>query len=74
MSEWFSVDERLPEEIGDYLVFFSYYDPSELNWSHVDISAFEKGQFTDSESGAKITHWMPLPDTPAWPPKQKDAK
>lgn len=60
VSEWVSVDERLPEYVGDYLVvldgtremavlFFDKWPPS---WTD------------DDDTEYKVTHWMPTPFRP----------
>ena len=57
-SEWISVDERLPERSGKYLVatfdrrvgignLIDYYCDGDLSFDNY-----------------KITHWMPLPEAP----------
>ena len=66
-SEWISVDERLPDKFGKYLVYRkSHYA------SYVDILAYDTNRsvwyFFDSEWGDcevdNVTHWMPLPEAP----------
>ena len=61
MSEWVSVQERLPD-YGDLVVIwwrgdyeFAFYDPALL----FDIA----GHGWDKKHEA--THWLPLPDDPA---------
>jgi hypothetical protein len=61
MSEWISVEERLPEESGWYLVnIFVPFDLDFMNLSH-----YSKGYGWNNP--ATVTHWMPLPE----PPKMK---
>lgn len=61
-SEWISIEERLPEESGKYLVciksgnvyqtkFYSYPKDKGGHWGQKD-------------KGKNITHWMPLPEAP----------
>lgn len=65
MADWISVRERLPEQVGDYLVctedaevFVCDYIPSVEFWMCGDeIICF-----------GRITHWMPLPE----PPKEEN--
>ena len=57
-TQWISVKDRLPEEIGVYATLsktynIRYYEC--LNWT---------GNAWDCSFGAKITHWMPLPEPP----------
>ena len=62
---WVSVEERLPEKNGAYLVFIGYGH----NWIWFkDI--FMDGKFmadTCALNGAKVTHWMPIE-----PPKEDE--
>lgn len=59
IPEWISVDERLPEESGSYLVFSrksetvftAHFWKSDSRWANR-----ANGQF--------ITHWMRLPEPP----------
>ena len=64
-SDWISVDERLPNEDGECLVY-------------VDATKFKGGKFIDMEffktsinafcyfmGEAEVTHWMPLPQPPS---------
>ncbi len=68
MSEWISVDERLPDNYEWVLLFFSeaHSDP------YVEIGLFNNGKISyPSSNGVTyehtklITHWMPLPEPPA---------
>ena len=70
-SEWMSVDERLPETEGTYLVwnkeqkkieirFFHRLPPHYPVESHPEIREYF-GNFADYK---RITHWMPLPEAP----------
>lgn len=73
-AEWISVEERLPESEGDFLVwnkeqkrteirFFYRLPPNYPVESHPEIREYF-GNFKDYK---RITHWMPLPE----PPKMK---
>lgn len=53
IQDWISVQDRLPDSNGRYLV----YEP-DLKW--VLVSGFIRGQFTEGSA----THWMPLPSPP----------
>lgn len=68
MKEWFGtwihVSKRIPQSDGDYLVWFNFTDPREVDCSHADVSVFKNGKFPESMSGAVISHWMPLPQPP----------
>ena len=52
--EWISVEDRLPEETGPYLVYRKENPyPTTRIWV---------AEYWDSKT--TITHWMPLPDPP----------
>lgn len=66
-SEWISVDERLPDESGEYLAYTNRGNCSTLSYSarHKMFNAFDclskkfaKGYHID------VTHWMPIPEAP----------
>ena len=74
MSEWISVDERLPNETKDFLVV--------LNGEDIDIRLFNSrnepyqtyqfmldkflfiDNYGDCHTTDRVTHWMPLPEPP----------
>lgn len=70
-QEWISVDERLPEENGRYLVNVNISHLAFENLFMVAIMAYGISHgfylFNDTE---KVTHWMLLPE----PPKMKGGK
>ena len=66
-GEWISVDERLPDESGEYLAYTNRGNCSTLSYSarHKMFNAFDclskkfaKGYHID------VTHWMPIPEAP----------
>lgn len=72
MSEWISVNDRLPKEFEDVLVcaineYGETYEKGEkylaldrmVRWMDKTPTSFR----TDRYYG-KVTHWMPLPDSP----------
>ena len=68
MSEWISVNERLPEEYGRYLIFCDYgkYDmPGGLS-KEMGIFQPSDKSWTSLETGSNncITDWQPLPSNP----------
>lgn len=69
-SEWISVEERLPEEGGTYLVVLKEKHECEKEWNyHVDVASFTFEwdcifHDWDEGQGIEITHWMPLPEPP----------
>lgn len=56
MSDWISVQDRLPDKAGDYLVFC-------CNHNFITISYF-RGKTTWAKGNERITHWMLLPELP----------
>ena len=68
-QEWISVDERLPDKEGPYLVLIVDYLEEErmevmelFKWANCfDWSAHMSSRWKDSNT---ITHWMPLPEAP----------
>lgn len=57
-QEWISVEERLPERTGKYLVFT--YNRRLYIGVFIDHYCDGIAQFDDY----KVTHWMPLPEAP----------
>ena len=60
MSEWISVDDKLPENMNDVLVvislgimFVAWYD-----------SFYENVWMYNGSTLHNVTHWMPLPEPP----------
>ena len=64
-QEWISVEDRLPEENGRYLVFVKVSHQLLENITILSILKYNKGQGFDVYSIAEtVTHWMPLPEAP----------
>lgn len=69
MSEWISVEERLPPETGDYLTWsrHSYWKNQVHVWLDKE-QAWEQEWLRKKRTELKpktwITHWMPLPEPP----------
>lgn len=59
MSEWISIDDRMPDDYQDviatdgYTSNFAYWDAADNYWLYPG----------DSPSGI-VTHWQPLPEPP----------
>ena len=53
-NPWISVEDRLPDEFGDYLVYGEGFIESDYWNSTIDGFAFRDD----------ATHWMPLPTPP----------
>ena len=80
VQEWISVDDRLPQEDGSYLVTINSFNGCkyiDVRWFAKDGEIVDKyelaGQenvwyYYDSEWGYisidSVTHWMPLPTPP----------
>ena len=56
VNQWISVDDRLPEEIGYYLVVIG----NEMLIS-IDIAEYSEGYWHKHD---KVLYWQPLPDYP----------
>lgn len=60
IGEWISVDERLPERDGDYVLV--------TDGTNVDINRFFRnrtmGTFIFGPKCFDVTHWQPLPEPP----------
>ena len=73
VQEWISVEDRLPEEDGVYLVFIGRHQYIDMCWFATDGEYKLGGRkyawyFYNSEFGNvpvdSVSHWMPLPQTP----------
>jgi hypothetical protein len=69
MSEWISVEDRLPpkhkaDKEWSVPVLVYYYDKQD--WMYVSAINFKDKLWYGDNSGANsnITHWMPLPESP----------
>lgn len=66
-QEWISVDERLPEESGKYLVVSNLGNILALYYSerHKLFNSFDSYSTEHAKVFAiAVTHWMPLPEAP----------
>lgn len=75
VQEWISVDDRLPDETGRYLVVKKRIAPDELGGNRTDIVILrffvDDGfrmpthipDWINEEINEEVTHWMPLPST-----------
>ena len=76
VQEWFSVDDRLPDETGRYLAVKKRIAPDELGGSRTDIVILrffvDDGfrmpthipDWINEEINEEVTHWMPMPQPP----------
>jgi len=64
ISEWISVEDRLPEKRGSYLVYSPAYYGMTIMEYYLDMDGYARWWFDDSSPTSGNTHWMPLPDPP----------
>ena len=63
VQEWISVDERLPEEKVNCIVHYKHaYCDNDDYWA-IGI-CFYDGEKFQIDLSYKVTHWMPLPQSP----------
>ena len=60
-SEWISVDERLPEREGKYLV---YTYKGAIKFGEYRSYLVGEGKLCEPQFDYYVTHWMPLPEAP----------
>lgn len=56
-SEWISVEERLPNEDDEVLIYSSYYH-------RIRVGAHLPSYIKYCNNSDRITHWMPLSEAP----------
>ena len=69
VQEWISVDDRLPEKDGQYLIFTTkYFTPDHIDEiDHIDgteISVYSKRFGFLSKNGLHAKYWCELPQPP----------
>ena len=69
MQEWISVDDRLPEKDGQYLIFTTkYFTPDHIDEiDHIDgteISVYSKRFGFLSKNGLHAKYWCEMPQPP----------
>lgn len=70
-QEWISVDERLPEKTGLYLIVWDGSVAAAYRHTHWTLGEFWNNDLDGGISvipDSEVTHWMPLPE----PPKMKE--
>ena len=60
MSEWISVNDRLPDKDGPYWTFNGRDDKPSVIQQRVHMFNSKHGEF----NCYTVTHWMPLPKPP----------
>lgn len=78
MSEWISVEDRLPEMagqnvlvygvnlFGQHHIFMAFQGYGDFNWYTSDVTYMNNRDLGDNRLSTNwdITHWMPLPEPP----------
>jgi hypothetical protein len=62
-QEWISVEDRLPDEDGEYLTWDGLV--CFLIWFNASLGLWNVSEGGDTSSAIRgVTHWMPLPEAP----------
>lgn len=66
MGEWISVEDRLPDVKGEYIVAYHpcWWDNVDYDKTLVGIDSFRGKTTWARRKFQRITHWMPLPEPP----------
>ena len=63
VQEWISVDDRLPEEKANCIVYYQHaYCDNDGYWA-IGMCFYDGEKFR-ADPAYKVTHWMPLPPAP----------
>ena len=74
MSEWISVEERLPEKGQECVIYVDWvdvWDKGSERFTYQEIGVFDGYDRFNHRAHTeldRVTHWMPLPA----PPKEKE--
>ena len=69
MNEWISVDDRLPEIEGHYLVHTPRSFPKNCKLQIGELYSDDNSWYNEADDYLDdVTHWQPLPE----PPKELD--
>ena len=60
VNRWIPCSERMPEQEGFYLVYFTFKDGTHAT----DITYINTAYISTGCLSRSITHWMPLPEPP----------
>ena len=64
-NEWVSVEERLPDTAGEFLVVYHpCYGDKVTSEIRVGIDSFRGKTAWAKRKYQRVTHWMPLPESP----------
>jgi len=63
MGEWISVEDRLPDKKGEYIVAYHpcHWDNVNYDQTLVGIDSFRGKTTWSRHKFQRVTHWMPLP-------------
>jgi hypothetical protein len=61
-AEWISVEERLPEENGVFIV--SLKESGYEYLVYFDVRSYADGEWRNIPDKFTVSHWMPLPEPP----------
>lgn len=66
MSDWISVNERLPDKQGEYLCCYKFKENDDrVFMGTVYYHTYcANPHWNDAGTGLIVTHWMPLPEPP----------
>ena len=66
VPRWISVEERLPEEDGEYLVLKVHNYRKDDGWMAQEVALFLRARDPEWVIGnlCEVTHWMQLPEEP----------
>ena len=65
VQKWIPVTERLPEKYGKYLCRYVFNESAE--YPHIEAISYYPTMTRfqgEGSCGMRVTHWMPLPETP----------
>ena len=62
--EWISVNDRLPEKCGEYIVFVKNLTGRIAYFNPVFVASFYYTWNFQAWEDNVVTHWMPLPAPP----------
>ena len=75
-AQWISVEDRLPEEEGEYIFHYKYYEPETGYYSSISTAHYTPKIHREPRCehcghraiygtiDPEATHWMPLPSAP----------
>lgn len=61
-AEWISVEERLPDKNGVFIVALE--DSRDENFLYFDVRQYSYGKWCNIPDKLTVSHWMPLPEPP----------